>query len=372
MSWSEALLGLEPSELPLGDVPIDRWQQDQIAAAGLAASEVELGPGVVASAGYLQALAEAAAESGGSARAVTPIEAVHDEFGANTLAELDRTPTTLGYDLAVGGPTGAARPALIDQLDVAASSPQPGRMADPIRTFAGDRFVWRIAHWWDLLVVNLLVAQTRAATAGPTTIDPSAEVHPTAVVDHSTIGPGARIGPFAVVARSEVGADAVVAEQTSVRDSLIGEGTVVQAQSLVVGSVVGPAAVLSFHTAVRGSLVVGHSTISAPVVARSVIGSETFLARSAALGATTLADTPVTVRVGRRSCSTGAHLVGCCLGRGARIGNGISIPAGYTVPAGAHLVDRPLPRIQDDLADGATLLLDGGRFRNLPTLKGMD
>ena len=130
---------------------------------------------------------------------------------------------------------------------------------------------------------------------------------------------------------------------------------------------VGPATVISFQTAIRGSLLFGQSTISAPVVARSVIGPDSFLARGTSIGATTLADTTVSVRHRNRTADSGARLVGCAVGRGARIGNGIALPAGYTVPADSYLVERPIPRLSPDAPRMTPLLLDGNRFRPIPT-----
>lgn len=382
MIWSEQLFGLSPEELPLAGQTRATWQQEQLETAGGTQDDLDLGSDVVVSAGVIGALLAAAQETGRPVIAAAPIGAIHEEFGRNTLGLAEVVDDTLQYDLTVAAPSltrsssnGTATgpsPFLLDQLlEVVSESPQPGRMAKPITGFAGDRFIWSVNHWYDLLVANLLAAQSRCSRITGNHIGSGVVIHPLAMVEDSIIEDGAVIGPMAVVRNSHVGAGTVIEDQVNIRSSIIGQEATVQTQSLVSGSVIGDGTVISFHTAIRGSLLFGQSTISCPVVARSVIGPETFLARGVGISASTLADSPIRVRVESRLVCTGARLVGCAVGRGARIGNGVTVPAGYTVPAGVHLVERPMPRIDPDTPAKTSLVLDGGRLRTLPVLKGM-
>ncbi|MEM9653101.1 MAG: hypothetical protein AAGA65_13455, partial [Actinomycetota bacterium] len=391
MTWSHDLFGCGPGDLPVAGVARAVWQADELTAAGDRAAAgppaetgapgegvtsdppVVTGSDVVVSAGYLRALRALAAERRRPVRAAVALGPIHDEFGANTLGCVTATSTAAGEGLAYALTVGCGEASELGVVDplltVMSRSPQPGRMASPITGFGGDRFIWSVNHWYDVLVINLLATQSACGRQIANTIAADASVHPTAVVENSTVEPGATVGPFAVVRNAHIGTDTTVEEQVSIRGSIVGPGSVLQTRSMVHGSTVGPETVISFHTAIRGSVVFGRSTISAPVVARSVIGPDTFLARGVSISASTLADTPVVVRVGGRLVDTGARLVGCAVGRGARIGNGIDIPAGYTVPADTRLAARPIPHIEADppKSSSTTLLLDGGRFRTLPT-----
>lgn len=366
--WHD-LFGSDRESLPVAGQAWRDRRQAMVDTAAQTGHRLTAAPEILASPRFIETLAQRSAELDTPVRASVELGDLHQEFGPNTIGGPQPTDGTLSYDLVVGSSDRPAQPVVVDQMAVAARAPQPGRMARPITSFAGDRFIWAVDHWFDLLVVNQLALQARAAGL-ETLVDPAAEVHPTAVVEDSIVGPGATVGPYAVVRRSEIGAGTVVDEHASIRGSIIGPATIVQTQALVHSSVVGPETVISFQTAIRGSVLFGRSTISAPVVARSVIGPETFLARGVSISATTLLDAPIPVRIGSRAVDTGARLLGCAIGRGARIGNGITIPAGYTVPPGSYLVERPLPRIPDNTDPTSLLLLDGGRFRPLPTLKG--
>lgn len=259
---------------------------------------------------------------------------------------------------------------MLDHVDSGIESPQPGRMARPILAPRGGRYIWTVGHWSDLLVANLLELQARTYQNPDPVIDASASVHPTAVVERSSIGPGVVVGPLAVIRDSIVGAGCRIDEQTSLAGSFIDQRAIIQTGALIHGSVVGPDTVVSFHTAIRGSVLLGASTISAPVVARSVIGRNVFLARDTSIGATTITDDPVRVRIGRRTLSSGMHLLGCAIGNGARIGNGIDLPAGYEVPTDTYLVDRPLPRLGPDAERFRPLVLIDRTFRSLGLSKG--
>ncbi len=384
--WATDLFDVEPARLPLLDRTVADWQRSAMAAADASADiRLRCAPEVVASPPLLAGLAAAAAEAGAPLAAAVHLGSEHREFGPNPFGgRLDGT--VLHYDLVAdptdganasrnldrAAPAGAtSRPARPHRLATLHDGPvrlQPGRMATGIGTPTGQDFIWALGYWPDLLVINLLALQAATATIeadGPATIADTCDIHPTAVVERSRIGAGVSIGPFAVIRDSIVADGARVAEQTSVSGSLIGEGSEVQTGSLVHGSVVGPETLVSFHTAIRGSVLMGHSTISTPVVARSLIGRDVFLARGVNIAASTLTDTTISVRHGRRSVDSGMRLLGCVVGRGSRIGSGILLPAGYEVPADTFLADQPLPRVDADAPRRRPLLLIGRKFRSL-------
>ena len=100
---------------------------------------------------------------------------------------------------------------------------------------------------------------------------------------------------------------------------------------------------LSFGVALRGSVVFGGSTISAPVVARSVVGEGCFLGRGVGVSATTLADTTIRVRHDGCAVDSGMRLLGCAIGNGARIGNASIIQTDIATSNGViHVIDTVL------------------------------
>lgn len=379
--WSNELFGLDLGALPLVDSTVDGARLLATATVAQHGATVEhLGTTTVPSAGFAAALAAAATtatEGPASLAAVVALAAEHREYGPNALAVDTGAVTVVDvggtdglaypFEVAGGSSSGPATAHVVETIPEATVRPQPGRMAVGISAPAGPSYIWSVEHWVDLLVLNLLTLQYETSVLGGlgtgNEIDETAVVHQTAVVEGSRVGAGATIGPNAVVRNSTIEPGCEIAELTSIAGSHIGAGSVVQTGALVAGSVIGDETVVSFQTAIRGSVLLGRSTISAPVVARSVIGPEVFLARGVSIGATSLTDSTIAVRPSRRSIDTGMHLLGCAVGRGARIGNGIDLPAGYEVPAEAYLASQPPPRIEDDVARKTPLLLIGRRFR---------
>lgn len=338
---------MKPFETPLREVSlagrtVAEWQALARSAAG--AHPVEVASNVICTAGPIEELAELATQFGAARLAVVP-GALHHAYGftGRVDAVVGRGhPVTLPLDL--GG-----------TIDI---HPQPGRMAEGFVTAEVPELVWAVDHWSDLVVASEVLLGIRTRSLEPARAE-GVEVHPTAVVENAVLGAGVRVGPLAVVRNSILGDGAVVDAQAFVDQSAIGAGSVVQNGAQVCRSSVGENTIVSFHTAVRRSVLVGDSTMSATVVARSVVGRGTFLSRGVRIAATRLTDEPIVV--GGRSFS----LMGVAIGDGARIGDGVALPAGYEVPAGYYLASRPVAPVAADQATETPLIEIDGRFRRL-------
>jgi carbonic anhydrase/acetyltransferase-like protein (isoleucine patch superfamily) len=347
--WSQDLFDRPVGELPVLGHPLAWWQER---GRRLAAEEhgmtLRMGAGVYADPAFVTEFCRrtVAAELQ-AARARVAIGALNDEFGLNTWGAALAN-EAIEYDLTVHCMTGADEPGggvLVSTGDVVDSTPQPGRSTEPLRSPVRPRVVWGIGHWSDVLVANLLAVGATTGRVGTSEIASGAIVHPTAVVERSAIREGAIVGPYTVVQDSIVGTEVTLEDHTSVKRSWVADDTVVQTGALVHRSYVGSGSVIGFNTALRGSVVLGCSSISAPVLARSLVGEDVFLARGVTVSASNLSDRPVSVRVGGCSRSSGMRLLGCAIGSGARVGSGIHLPAGYEVPAGRFLAERPMNRV---------------------------
>ena len=375
MSWSLDLFSKSIDALPLLDSTIGDRRRSCIETAAALDVTLHVETGVVASNALITDLAAASRQAGHTVQAHVEVGPEHREFGTNpfrprcsAFAAADPLPGCTHIDHALtatplGEQAQAPEPTVLPTLREGASRPQPGRMARPIGNPVGDRFIWGVGAWSDLLVANLLALQAKTATENR--IDPTATVHPTAVVENSRVRRGCTIGPYAVVRNSSLGEDVEVHEHSSISGAHIGDRSVTQTGSLVHGSVIGPDTVVSFHVAIRGSMLFGNSTISAPVVARSVIGDGVFLARDVAIGGTSLNDRPISIRRGGRWANTGIRLLGCVVGSGARIGNGLQLPAGFVVPAGAYIASRPARAVPEDIRPCTPHLADATGYRSL-------
>jgi len=371
MPWSETLFELPLDELPIaGERLVDARRRVASVAEGHGRNIVS-DPAVYATSPFIEALCQAARPNTAAQAAVRP-DALHIEFGRNQLGVEDDG-NRLIYPLAAHPSTGqtavtsAVSPEVVDvpRHTTFASRPQPGRMAEPILAISTDSFIWKLAHWTDLLVANLLALQLRVRSITASRIAAGAAIHPTAIVENSAIEHGAVVGPYAVVRNSSIGEGVQLDEHVSVAGSVIEDGTHVQTGALVHGSVVGPSTVVSFHCALRGSVALGRSTLSTPVIARSLIGRDVFLARGVSIGASLLGDEQVRIRSNVGSVPSGLRLLGCAVGTGARVGNGTDLPPGYEVPAHRYLAQRPVAAVDPDSANRLPLVQVEGRFRQL-------
>lgn len=363
-------LTLAAPDCPVVHVPLRERQAQILAAADLGKRglAVDHPPHLLFSRAFLEAFIEAAGDRL-PARAAVPLGAVHEAYGPNLLA-LGRTrDDTLLYDLVLRRPDTPA-PALADvpPVTVAAAgravrTPQPGRSEYDLVSPQEPRVIWSIVHWSDVLAANLLLLPSVLAEA-ELGVDPSAEVHPTAVVEGSRIGPGVQVGPFCVVRGSILEEGVILEEYASAVGSAIGKGTRVQCYAQVRGSVVGAGCVVGFRTNHRGSVTLDGSSSSAPVLPRSLVGRGAFLGRGVNISITNLVNTPIAVQRGKRRASTGTRTLGAAIGDGARVAVH-ALPAGFEVPAGYYIADRGLSPLPGDLPLRTPLVEVNGAFRNL-------
>lgn len=394
--------GSSISECPIIDRSVSEWRNHAVAQCvreGLLENAQSLywPPNLLFSVGFLRAFLRAAKQlvAGPTAPAspVSPAVAhapLHDAFGANRLGGLPPSVDgRLQYGLVLhatgesptitdilqapqsqdSNTSAAARPPVrhitVPMLGHVNASPQPGRMDKPLLAPVEPDFVWQVGHWCDLLLVNLLALPVSIAEipAGGER-ERGAEIHPTAIVERSRIGTGARVGPFALVRDAIVGDRATIREYASVTGSYVGPESVIQSYSQILDSVVGAGSVISFRTSVRGSLIMNETTSSAPVVARSVVGSQVFLSRGLNISASNLSGDNVSVWRDGERVDTGLPLLGCAIGDGAKVG-GLHLPAGYEVPAGCIVAPRGLAPVPTDSPVGVPLIEHNGRLRKL-------
>ena len=376
MSSAKPRLDLEPFDTPLDDcLVVDRtfseWREQAVGAVLPCVEQqgltLDWDPQVFCTEGFLRGFVTDAIRVGVPAQAAVRLGPLHDAFGANPTG-IDEPTNPLRYPLRLsreGSSTDSIELIECAQTGEVSKRRRPGRMDTPILMPFEPDFIWRVGHWSDLLTVNLLMLQVVTKGIDSEDRGHGCNVHPTAVVEGSTLGDDVTVGPFAVVQNSILADGVVIQEYGSALGSTVGAGSVVQSHAQVRESVVGENTVVSFQCALRNSVLMGNSAISAPVVVRSVIGTNVILTRGLGISATTLGDDPIRVWHGGRRVNSGLRLLGCAVGDGARVGSGLDLPTGYQVPAGYYLASRPLGRLADDLPRHAPLIEVEGRFRRL-------
>lgn len=381
-----APFGVPVSECRILDLSVSEWQEHAVARCvqmGLISDGLSLqrDPQLVFSAGFLDAFLR---RSGNAlrTRAVVVRGPLHRAFGGNSLGEL---PPSTGDRLIYGLEWHADQAQIASQADIPAHAlgseaprdivismagtvrtrPQPGRMDAPLLIPVEPDFIWRIGHWCDLLVANLLMLPVAIAEIPEQGSRASAtDIHPTAIVERCQLGARVRVGPFALLRDAIIADGVTVGEYASIGNSYVGPETTVQSYAQVLESVIGSGSVISFRTSVRGSVIMDETTSSAPVVARSVIGRRVFLSRGLDISASNLNGDNVCVwRRGER-VDTGISLLGCAVGDDAKVG-GLHLPAGYEVPAGCIVAPRGLARLPAETERGVPLIEHNGRLRKL-------
>ncbi len=376
MSREDTQLDLVPFDTPLDDcLVVDRtfseWREQVLGSVLPCVEQQDLtldwDPRVFCTEGFLRGFVTDAIRVGIPAQAAVRHGPLHDAFGANTTG-IDEPTNPLRYPLRLtreGASTDSIELIECAQTREVSTKRRPGRMDTPILMPFEPDFIWRVGHWSDLLTVNLLTLQTVVKGIASERRGHGCNVHPTAVVEGSILGDGVTIGPFAVVQNSIVADGVVIQEYGSALGSTVGAGSIVQTHAQVRESVVGENSVVSFQCALRNSVLMGNSTTSAPVVVRSVIGTNVILSRGLGIWATTLGDDSIRVWHHGRRVNSGLRLLGCAVGDGARVGSALDLPPGYQVPAGYYLSSRPLGRLTDDLPRHAPLIEVEGTFRRL-------
>jgi len=179
-------------------------------------------------------------------------------------------------------------------------------------------------------------------------IDPTAEVHPTAVVEGSVIGPRAKIGAYAVIRFSVVGTGAFVDDHAGIKFSTIGEGAYIANNNVIFFTTVYPGAFLisgPYHFCCFGR----NTAIMNSIPADYRLDGKT-----------------VRVVTSRGVRDTGLRFTGSIVGHETRIAAGLIFPPGRTIPGGLTLYPDParvLNELEPDIAErGSVWFLKDGRL----------
>lgn len=206
----------------------------------------------------------------------------------------------------------------------------------------------RLARFRSLSPLGKLRTLARSRSLGKarllaalSTVDPSAEVHPTAVVEGSVVRAGAKIGAYAVVRHSVIGERAFVDDHAGVKFSVVGSGAYVANNCVLFFTTVYPRAFL----------------ISGPYQF-SCFGRDSAIMNSIPSdyrldGGTVKVATDSGVR------DTGLRFAGSVIGHRTRIAAGLILAPGRAIPNDLELYPDPrrvLSRIDASLPPG------GGRF----------
>ena len=167
-------------------------------------------------------------------------------------------------------------------------------------------------------------------------ISPSAEVHPTAVVEGSIIGPKAKIGAYAVVRFSVVGEGAFVDDHAGLKFSTVGDGAYIANNNVLFFSTVYPRAFLisgpyqfccfGYDTAIMNSIPTDYRLDGKTIKVKTKHGLQ----------------------------DTGLRFAGSIIGHGTRIAAGLIFGPGRAIPKELTLYPDParvLTKIDENLAD---------------------
>lgn len=163
-------------------------------------------------------------------------------------------------------------------------------------------------------------------------IDPTARVHPTAVIEGPVVlGPGVNVFPHATVKGP----------------CTVGAGTVIGNGALVRNSSVGDHCVIGYNTEIQASVLHSHVWTHSTYVGDSVIGRNVSFGAGAVTGNLRLDEGEIQSLHKGAKMGTGRTKFGCVIGNDCRIGIHVSINPGIkigprTLVAGHLLVDRDL------------------------------
>jgi acetyltransferase-like isoleucine patch superfamily enzyme len=204
-----------------------------------------------------------------------------------------------------------------------------------------DLLLIRVDHWVNLWAANLsvLVAEIarlrknklrllglalRARSLNKwnvlranNVIGHNCDIHPTAYIEGSRIGDGTRIGAGAVVRGSLIGTGSRILNRATVELSILGEGV----------------HIMNGCTAQFAVLYPGHLTMS-NLVSLSICGRDTFLGDGATLADFRFDGRSVSVLKDGESIDSGITFLGGCLGHGAYLGAGCILAPGRAIANG--------------------------------------
>lgn len=202
--------------------------------------------------------------------------------------------------------------------------------------FAAHRFVavpydgfWQAVKfpWHTIRALPHLLARVARS------IDPTAHVHPTAVLEGEVVlEEGVRVLPHATI----------------VGPVTIGRGSVVGNNALVRGSSIGEQCVIGYNTEVKGSILCDHVWTHSTYIGDSVIGRNVSFGAGSVTGNLRLDEGEVLSLIDGEKLGTGLAKLGAIVGEGCRIGIHVSVHPGVKIGKesfvdSATLVSRDVP-----------------------------
>ena len=189
---------------------------------------------------------------------------------------------------------------------------------------------WQAVKYpWHLLELLPLLLKEIATQS----IDPSASIHPTAVIEGPVmIEENVRILPHATI----------------VGPCHLGRGTIVGNNALVRGSSIGEHCVVGYNSEVKSSILHSHVWTHSTYIGDSVIGQNVSFGAGCVTGNLRLDEGEIQSHVGEERIGTGLRKFGTIIGNNCRLGihtainPGIKIGSGTFVGSGA-LVEQDLP-----------------------------
>jgi len=174
-------------------------------------------------------------------------------------------------------------------------------------------------------------------------IHPSADVHPSAVIDGPVVlEEGVRVFPHATVrGPCVIGAQSIIANNTLVRDSSIGEQCVV-----------------GFGSEVKSSVIAHHVWTHMSYVGDSVVGYNVSFGGGSITGNLRLDEEEISSTVQNDEIPTGLRKFGTVIGNHCRLGIHTSINPGCKIGSGTFINSHTL--ISQDIPDGSFVTVKGG------------
>lgn len=174
-------------------------------------------------------------------------------------------------------------------------------------------------------------------------IDPSASIHPSAVIDGNVvIGEGVRVLPHATI----------------VGPCVIGAHSIIGNNALVRGSSVGEHCVVGYNTEIKSSILHSHVWTHSTYIGDSVIGTNVSFGAGSVTGNLRLDEGEILSMIADQKTGTGLTKFGTIIGDDCRIGIHTSINPGVKIGAGSFISSGCL--IEEDLPDNSFARMKGG------------
>lgn len=164
-------------------------------------------------------------------------------------------------------------------------------------------------------------------------IDPTASIHPTAVVEGNVIlEEGVR----------------VFAHATVIGPCIVGKRSIIANNALVRQSSVGPDCVVGYSTEIKSSILHSHVWTHMTYIGDSIVGSNVSFGGGSLTGNLRLDEQEISSVVGEEKIPTGLTKFGCIIGDNCRLGIRTTINPGLKIGQGSFvasgvLVDRDIP-----------------------------